>query len=277
MADMITRYYRFGNLIVRFDGPDFHETGYLSAFRCEPCLPSFRYKLSVVDSVPVPDGPVLKRLPRKDFFDSACLVYDERSGDLLLLDEELRGGVHHVQLNRAHADLFGSNVFLSVLDLPRRVIDLGGIFLHASYIDIGGEAIAFTAPKCVGKSTQAALWNRFRGAQIVNGDRALLWKLGDRWCACGSPYCGTSKISRNVTLPLKAVVILGQAPENVIRKAGPREAFAALLNGCSYDARDPACSAAAISLMERVIAEVPFLRLDCVPDESAVRTLEEFL
>lgn len=270
------RYYRFGGLRILLDAPPFTEMNYFSEFRTAPCEADLTYRVSFMDALTLPMEAPLRRLPLETVYPSARVLLNEHTGEPFALISQGPHGEHEVLIDRARSDWYGTRMFLKLLDLPQLAIRHGGIFLHASYIDFGGEAIVFTAPKGVGKSTQAALWNTHRGAPIVNGDRALLWKLDGHFCACGSPYCGTSKICHNVTLPLRAIVILGQAPENSVRRATAREAFAALLNGCSYEPTTPSASDA-IGLIEQVISDVPFYRLDCVPDESAVQALEEVL
>ena len=76
----------------------------------------------------------------------------------------------------------------------------------ASLFDILADAgmlvlgILFSGPSGIGKSTQAALWQRYAGAEIVNGDRALV--RPDTGTVSGVFYAGTSGISRNVTASL---------------------------------------------------------------------------
>ena len=53
--------------------------------------------------------------------------------------------------------------------------DAGMLVLHSAYIVTRqGEGILFSGPSGIGKSTQAALWQRYGAAQTVNGDRALV-------------------------------------------------------------------------------------------------------
>ena len=110
-----------------------------------------------------------------------------------------------------------------------------------------------------------------------NGDRALLRRLDGVWQAFGSPYCGTSDICRNHQAPIRAVVVLGQAKENRVSRASVREAMAAFLNGCTYAIWDRVQVEAVMDLAGQIVTEVPVVKLDCVPDESAVCALEEFL
>lgn len=58
--------------------------------------------------------------------------------------------------------------------------------------------ILFSGPSGIGKSTHADLWVKHRGARVINGDRTLLQKLGDRpRMSLGWPICGSSEICHN--------------------------------------------------------------------------------
>ena len=107
------------------------------------------------------------------------------------------------------------------------------LVLHSAYIVASaGKAILFSGPSGVGKSTQAALWERCAGARVVNGDRALV-DVGKK-TANGIFYSGTSGISENVTAPVRAIVLLGQGSENRVLVPSPQAAFAGVLSQCAY-------------------------------------------
>lgn len=135
--------------------------------------------------------------------------------------------------------------------------------------------ILLSGPSGIGKSTQAALWQRYGAAQTVNGDRALV--RPDTGTVSGVMYAGTSGICRNVTAPLRAVVLLHQAPESRVTDIRPQEAFARVLSQCAYHQWDPASAARMTELAARLVTNVPVRQLDCRADESAVRALEEAL
>ena len=98
---------------------------------------------------------------------------------------------------------------------------------HASFIEYAGQAILFTAASGTGKSTQAELWRVHRGAEVLNGDKAAV-KLEGTPLACGLPFCGTSGICVNRDVPLRAVVVLSQGPDNTVSRLSPSQAAAAL-------------------------------------------------
>ena len=99
----------------------------------------------------------------------------------------------------------------------------------------------------------------------------------DTGTVSGVFYAGTSGISRNVTAPLQAVVLLEQGSENRITALRPQEAFARVLSQCAYHQWDPASAARMTELAARLVTNVPVRQLDCRADESAVRALEEAL
>ena len=140
-----------------------------------------------------------------------------------------------------------------------------------------GKAILFTAPSETGKSTQADLWHRLRGAAIHNGDRsAVRWQDG-RAYACGVPFAGSSQICENVTLPLAAIVYLRQAPETTIRRLRGAESFRCLWEGCSVNTWDRADVDRISETVLQVLTAVPVFELACTPDESAILALEGVL
>lgn len=150
------------------------------------------------------------------------------------------------------------------------------LIFHASYIGHEGRAILFTAPSGTGKSTQAELWRIHRGAQIINGDKAGI-SLRERPMAHGVPFSGTSGICENISLPLEAVVVLSQAPENTVRRLGPSEAAAALCPNLFADQAIPEEWSMALHLLLDLVAAVPVYALACTPDRRAVETLEQAL
>ena len=154
--------------------------------------------------------------------------------------------------------------------------DAGMLVLHSAYIVTpAGEAILFSGPSGIGKSTQAALWERSAGAQIINGDRALL-DIG-RKTANGIFYSGTSGICRNVTAPIRAIVLLGQNDENRVSIPSPQAAFAGVLSQCAYYDWDALSATKMTECVARLVSDVPVLHFDCRADASAVRALQERL
>ena len=147
--------------------------------------------------------------------------------------------------------------------------------LHSSYINYNGDAILFSGPSGIGKSTQADLWKDFVGAEIINGDRTAISKNLGSWHAYGLPFAGSSKIYKNKTLPIKAVVILKQGKENCIRKAKLMEAFKTLYSETTVNSWNKKDVETIIELVENFIKEVPIYVLSCLPNQEAVDLLKK--
>ncbi len=149
--------------------------------------------------------------------------------------------------------------------------------LHASHIQVEDKAILFTAPSGTGKSTQAALWEKHRGAQVINGDKALLLCREAEISAAGLPYCGTSGICHNASAPLRAIVVLEQAKENRITRLTGGMAALRLMTGVIVQNWHEGDLEKVLNLVSRVVEQVPVYLLSCLPDETAVVCLESVL
>ena len=166
---------------------------------------------------------------------------------------------------------------LNLIGIEKILLDHSGFLLHSSLIRYQNKAILFSAPCGVGKSTQADLWNRFRSAEILNGDRAGVRFSNNFWCAYGMPFAGTSGIYKNASAPIAAVVTLDQGPENQIHRLRPMEAIRRLLLECSCRRWDSEFMNRMLDLLLKFVCSVPVYHLVCRPDEGAVNLLYDTL
>lgn len=167
--------------------------------------------------------------------------------------------------------------FFSCVGLHSKLLQRRAAVLHASYIDWKGRAILFMGVSGTGKSTQADLWNRYAGAEIINGDRALVRRRESIWHAYGYPCCGSSNICLNRTLPVRAIVKLEQGTENEVIPMSLNEKIRSLLSGTEVYRWNMKEIDRALELVQRLAAEVLMVRLICRPDEDAVAVLRKYL
>ncbi|MBO5359895.1 MAG: hypothetical protein J6B25_03525 [Clostridia bacterium] len=177
---------------------------------------------------------------------------------------------------RSFPIMMDSRFMWSSISLAQLLLFKNAFFIHSSFISVNGKAILFSAPCGVGKSTQAALWEKYRKAEIINGDKAGILVEGDVY-ACGVPFCGTSGICKNKTFPLGAIVLLNQAESNSVHQLIGVEALQGVLPNIYLDFTDPAERLTCADLIIELLSSVPVFRLSCTPDEKAVVTLEEAL
>lgn len=172
----------------------------------------------------------------------------------------------------------------SELCYSTNIIDLFGIeqlllrkrtmILHASFIRWNHRGILFSASSGTGKSTQADLWAKYEGAETINGDRAGIGKDSGRWMAYGLPYAGSSRIYRNESAELSAIVVLRQASENRLFRLKAMEAFRYLYEQVTVHQWEREAVQIATQLLFELIRDVPVYLLECRPDEGAVQLLK---
>lgn len=167
---------------------------------------------------------------------------------------------------------FWTSVPLGQLFLPKKAV-----VMHASFIDINGSAVLFSAPCGTGKSTQAELWRIYRSAEIINGDKAGVYLKDGKAYAGGVPFCGTSGICKNRDLPLKAIVLLSQGKENVAKRLSGVEALQGVIQNIYLDLLAPMEKQMCIDFVIELLSGVSVISLQCTPDERAVEELEKLL
>ena len=194
----------------------------------------------------------------------------------VLLIQNGRENVLYLQADRLEEFLprFRLSAFLS---MERFLLKKDGFLLHSSVIQWQGRGILFSAPSGTGKSTQAELWHRERGAEILNGDRGLIRRTDSGFMVYGSPYAGTSGIIKDAAAPIGAIVVLSQAPENRVERLTAPEAFRRLYRESTVLSWDTDFTDGITQLLADFVVSVPVFHLACTPTPSAVAALEEEL
>ena len=187
------------------------------------------------------------------------------------------GNVEICTLPQCLSYFTGTAGIFNRIGMETLLLQHNSLLLHASLIKYGGKALAFSGPSGVGKSTQAEIWRTCLGADILNGDRAILRKDADRWTAYGSPYAGTSGIYRNDSATLTAIVVLQQANENCLTPLTPSEAFRHLYPELSVHHWQATFVEKATDLCLQLLTDTPVYLLKCRPEESAALLLQKGL
>lgn len=151
------------------------------------------------------------------------------------------------------------------------------LILHSSFIIHNNKSILFTAPSGTGKSTQAGLWEKYKDAEIINGDRSAIGVRNNEYFAYGIPFSGSSKICKNKEAKINVIVALEQSKENSVRKLSKIEAVKILLSQVAINRWNKEEMKIVMSLIEQLIEKVPVLLLSCRPDKEATDVLSEYL
>lgn len=283
-----TRYYEIGGVPFSVETPvPFEEMMPYSLFSKEWAEPEIRYIFSYVERLPEPKG-------KRVFENSYYTAYSDGTADYryvgffkdgMALDPEYALAVLkkdeqdtvRISIPQDRDVPMKAALIYRTLCLEQTLVRKGGIILHSSFIEKDGKGILFTAPSGVGKSTQAELWRKHRGAFVVNGDCSVIREGEDGFRAFGLPFSGTSGICHNRDCPLRAVVSLTQAPKNRVTRLTGAQAFKVFYEGAKLSMWSREDAARATDIIGSFAKSIPVFRLDCLPDVSAVETLEQAL
>ncbi len=94
--------------------------------------------------------------------------------------------------------------------------EMGIVAVHSASILYKGKAVLFSAKAQTGKSTHSNFWREKEKVDVLNGDVNLLGVMDSLVYVYGTPWCGTSGIYTDRTVPLGAVVFLKQGEENQV-------------------------------------------------------------
>ena len=280
------KYYHFAGMdfcIEVSEENKYLEDGKLASFVVESVENPHYFKLELVEALESPEGECVAIEPNFRVYSDGkknvrYIGATQQKWENAYIRASHMNKVHEAQfIKRQYPKGINARAILNVLAAEHLIARNHGVILHASYIAWRDRAILFTAPSGTGKSTQAELWKDLRGAQIINGDRVAIRLEQGKLLAEGIPFAGSSKYCENRSLPLAAVVYLGQAPTTTIRRMKGAEAFMRIWEGCSVNTWDREDVRLISDLVTNLVQTVPIYHLTCTPDESAVVALEHEL
>ena len=158
----------------------------------------------------------------------------------------------------------------------RKILDYGGIMIHASAVAVDGKAYLFSAPCGTGKSTHTKQWQKYFGAEravIINDDKPVLYRNSDGWYAYGTPFSGKTDENMNRKVRLQGICMLERG-ENQIRRIEPAEAIMLILQQ-TIRPKDEKYLEEMLKIMDRILTEVPVYRMQCDISEEAVKMAYE--
>lgn len=255
----------------------------LRPFRTDRVSHPHQFHMEIAEELDAPQGREIAAMPGYRVFNHGGIQQRyigsvEQGWQNAYIKATHHGKNHSVQLKASECgSTIGVKSVLNAMSAEHLVLEADGVILHASFIEHDGKAILFTAPSGTGKSTQAELWAKHRGAEIINGDRAVIRLIDGKPYACGIPFAGSSTYCKNKTLHLEAIVFLGQAPSTSISRLTGISAFTRIWHECTVNTWNPEDVDKATGIVLDILSKVPVFHLTCTPDESAVTALEDAL
>lgn len=245
-------------------------------------IPEYTYELSVCDLLPQIEGKVV--FQREELLVLDCDGLEVRylgvpGGQAFygIYQEVSPVFARSLILREACDELYVDPFFCSFFSLEKKMLEKEALVLHCSYMQYQDKAILFSAPSGTGKTTQATLWEQYKGAHVVNGDKGLIMKDEGVWTAHGWPVCGSSDVCHNKNVPIRCVVMLSQEKENKIERLDQMEAFKEVYSQLTVNRWNKRSVLKTMDLLQDFIENVPFYHLGCTISKEAVETLEKVL
>lgn len=280
---MILINYKIADIVFEFSTDySLKENKEISLFYTEDKSVDFMYNIEVGD---LHDNNGLNKIfysLKKEVYknkDNYILYYTESGGKEFYLSVLKNSSKNReIYVKKEFIDIYQNLSYLiEHIDIHSDFLSKDALILHSSYIIHEGNAILFTAPSGIGKSTQASLWEQYKDAEIINGDRSIIREKDGIMHAYGLPFSGSSQICKNKNAPIKAIVILEQGHENKIYKPKISDLLKFLLSQVAVNRWDKSEILKVMELVENVIQKVPIIKLSCLPDKGAVDILNNYL
>ncbi len=277
-------YFNISNLYFKIQGIDrSYIPMHLKQFNCDYVNSSYiTYSFHIIEEYPPVYGTPLFHnedllVLKKDNLENRALFIKGDSSPYGITIDNGNGFidvfVHKKILNMLNID----TIFISLLSLENKLIYKDNFILHCANINYKDEAILFSGPSNVGKSTQADLWKKNLSCEIVNGDRALIRKYDSFWYANGWPICGSSDYCMNLSKKIRSIVFLKQSKKNKLIKLTQSVGIKSLISQTTINYWDSKFVNKALDLIENLTLDIPIYEFHCTPDINAVQCLKKEL
>ncbi|MBN1405167.1 MAG: hypothetical protein JW946_01455 [Candidatus Omnitrophica bacterium] len=165
--------------------------------------------------------------------------------------------------------------FLQVLLINYCAMKKTGIFIHGIGVkDTDKRGFLFAGPSGAGKTTTARLWHNHSRAFVLNDDRMIARKFGNKFFIYGSPWHGdfsdylASKVGRAL---LDKLFFIYHAKKNILSKISEKEAFKLLYTSSFPAFWDKDCLENIASLNTDLINSVKCLKLGFTKNKSIIK------
>ncbi|HOH18091.1 MAG TPA: hypothetical protein PK087_02075 [Bacilli bacterium] len=178
--------------------------------------------------------------------------------------------------NKLGDNLFMMEYIVTGLYFLEIALSCGYLPLHASAIIYQNEALLFSAPSGVGKSTQANLWKKnIPEIVFLNDDKPLIL-CKDQALVFGTPWSGKTFRNVNVSAALKTIVFLKQGPINEIISLSDEDKMIHLFKN-THRSQILINQEVMIESIKHLIGRTKIIAYSCTPNQDAFTTLYLFL
>lgn len=151
-----------------------------------------------------------------------------------------------------------------------------GCIFHGAAIEFCGKAYVFAAKSGTGKTTHINYWKKAFGDKvaIINGDKPILRYIDGILHACGTPWAGKERLHRNVCVPVGGICFLSRGRTDAVSPATANGCVTSALSQI-YLPHGQEAMAKTLSLLDRLLSDVPLWRMECTHDINAAFVAKE--
>ncbi|MBI9008558.1 MAG: radical SAM protein [Tenericutes bacterium] len=196
---------------------------------------SYNIRTHLVDTIELPkeepDSTYSTRLIYGNGTKTSIYALDEEDNVMQLYKRSVDLKRTDIYLNKNLEQNFAEKeyVFSGIAFLDIAAFN-GMVPLHGAGIICNNEAIIFSAPSKVGKTTHTKYWlEAFQDIQVYNEDKPVLYKKDNVLVTSGTPWSGKSTLNMNITIPLHSIVFLEQGKTNELRALSKKEKMTYLM------------------------------------------------
>lgn len=155
---------------------------------------------------------------------------------------------------------------------------LDAFVFHGSVIKYGDKAYIVTAKSGVGKTTHTRLWlSEFkRDAYVLNGDKPVIRYKDGEFFVCGTPWRGKEMYGVYETAPLGGIAFLERGAENKSYRINVSDSLSRLIPQV-YKPKNRVAVIKTMALMDKLLKELPLVRLECNMDPDAAHVAKDAL
>lgn len=201
--------------------------------------------------------------------------FDEKNYECIVVSPKDEPGGKFYYTNGGFEKLKVTAELLRCCDFVSSLLYYNAVILHCSYIIYNGKAILFSADSEGGKSTQASLWEKYQGAEIINGDRAVIKKENDGWYVHSLPFCGSSGICRRKSAKLGLITFVNKFSENSVENLSNAQKLSMIIPQLTFESKKEKDFNKVLTLVENLISTQKIVKLNCKIDKEATDVLKK--
>lgn len=178
---------------------------------------------------------------------------------------------YDIEMEKQHAIIKNSITIdsipsIAMLSLQRKIaeylIEEGTILFHGAAISVSDAGYIFAGNSGIGKTTHIYKWGmNCPDMHIINGDKPFIRCVNDP-ILYSSPWAGKESLYKNISVPLKSIILMERAEDNYIEEITFIQAFPYLLQQ-TYRPEKADKLKSTLKLLQQLNGKIRFFRFQC--------------